>query len=304
MPPMPQGMAQQFGAGDGFQGQQGQMGAIGGQQQGQFQPGQQPLQGNQWGWGGAQGMTAHPQMNQAQLAALAVLNPMALPGPHQNGLLAGGPMAQQPVAGAMGPQGAGAQTQMQGDPYTSSRWAGSLPASRRRVAPETYWKIRDDCDNFRQFMAQHYKGKKEGQEYRDLYNTCVFIDTTIELAHRQGGYPGVLAALQTDDRLEVAIARIGAQVEFLRTGSRTMLRNLQAGGPPGDSSVLPDWNVQSARELEKQEFQQGQRLKQQGVFNASGENEGRRPRRRPNAAAGGGAKGAQQAGGGAPKKGG
>ena len=107
----------------------------------------------------------------------------------------------------------------------------------------------------------HYPGVKGNQEYRDLYATAQLIDLSLEYSHRAGGYPGVCYALREDDRLEIMLARIGAQMAFLGTGDKVMLTSLQASRPPCDSLLVPQWAVDNTRALSKAEFQEQERIK-------------------------------------------
>ena len=89
------------------------------------------------------------------------------------------------------------------------------------------------------------------------------VDLTLEIAHRQGGYPSVCSALDTDDRLEHWLSHIGAQVGIVFTGDEAMRRALQTSKAPGDSHLLPSWALEEAQSTAKAEFKADQRIRAQ-----------------------------------------
>jgi len=142
-------------------------------------------------------------------------------------------------------------------------------------------------------MVVMYRGDKSGQEYKDLWNLAVSTDLTLEREYRDHGFQGVVWALNTDDRLEHWLSRLGAQVTFIRTGDRSVLNAVQSANAPGDGDLLPTWSLEAARAQNKSEFQARQRCSagrgaaasvsdtySGGDGAASGE---RRPRRRAKA---------------------
>ena len=192
----------------------------------------------------------------------------------------------QPPMEATGPPGRG------DDPYSQNRWTRTLPMSHKRVASETYWKLRGSAASVRDYMAVHYQGARDTQEWHDLWAASVSVDVTLEEAYKKGGYPEVCRTLEEDDRLEVWLCRLGAQVAFLRTGDRSMLRELQASTAPGQTDILPGWAIEAARNQGKSEFQQQGRVRA-GYSSQNQREEGgqggafRRPRRPPGKAGGG-----------------
>ena len=174
-------------------------------------------------------------------------------------------------------------------------------------------------------MALFYTGSRAGQEYRDLWATAQSVDLTLQHEYLRGGYPSVIQALNTDDRIEHWMARLGSQLAYLRAGKDEVLReSLQTAKAPGDCDVLPSWYLESTRATMKQEAQARARVPGGGGAGGGGGasssttgggqafSAGRRPRRR-NAAAtpttaaaasgsGGGGGGKPTSGAAAPQK--
>ena len=78
------------------------------------------------------------------------------------------------------------------------------------IAPETYWSIRSMAPSVRQYLTLFYRGPKNTQEWNDMWVIGQSIDTTLE-AHQAHGYGGVTHCLDTDDRMERWLSRIGAE---------------------------------------------------------------------------------------------
>ena len=166
------------------------------------------------------------------------------------------------------------------------------------MALEIYWKIRGCSSSVREYMTQHYSGARAGQEWHDLWGLAASVDSTLEMAHRLGGYPSVCACLDQVDRVEHWLSRLGAQIAFLRSGDRSALANLQSGRAPGDSDIMPSWAIDAARSESEALYMQGGRVK--GVGGKTDDDEaggGRRPRRRPGQAEGTAADGGKGGGG-------
>ena len=154
--------------------------------------------------------------------------------------------------------------------------------------------------NSREYFGTYYKGNKSGQEYKDLWNFALSTDLTLEQYYQAHGYNGVVWALNMDDRLEHWLSRLGGQVEFVRTGDRSMLDKIQTAVAPGDASLLPEWSVEHAHNIDKAEYQAWLRHKNRGGGGGNNDDAGggggkrRRPQRRGQNAQGGGGGGTTQ----------
>ena len=184
------------------------------------------------------------------------------------------------------------------DPYQNPTWASVVPSSHKRVAAEVYWKMRASAPTVRQWMSAFYPGSKTEQLWADLYQVAQNVDLTLQMAWDTGGYAGVCTALESDDRVEVGLSRIGAEINYIRTGEKSMREALQAGMPPGFGDIMPAWAVESAQASSKALFQQRGRVCGRGRGSGmDGDSDdgggGRRPRRRraPGRGAGGDSKG-------------
>ena len=67
--------------------------------------------------------------------------------------------------------------------------------------------------------------------------------------------------LATSDRLEHALARLGAEFTLQVTGDWQMFESMLTAKPPGESHVMPEWAVAQARLASKTEHQQRAWLK-------------------------------------------
>ena len=143
----------------------------------------------------------------------------------------------------------------------------------------------------RQWLTAYYAGDKRTQEWKDLWVAGESIDLTLEQIHVVGGYAGVCAALESDDRLEAWLTRISAQVTYLLTGEKAMLDQLQSSQPPGAQDLAPSWAISAARDSAKALYQQqgrmsGRRTPGDGGGGGGQEGSGRRARRRRGAGGG------------------
>ena len=110
-----------------------------------------------------------------------------------------------------------------------------------------------------EYFSLHYRGDRAGQGYRDLWNIAQAADLTLKEAHRAYGFAGVMHALNTDDRMEHFMTRLGAEVAYTRTGDEGLRQQLQTGLPPGDAHITPGWALQGARETQNAEYKAHQR---------------------------------------------
>jgi len=74
----------------------------------------------------------------------------------------------------------------------------------------------------------------------------------VRRAYITDGLVGVVHALATDDSIEHALSRLGAEITLLRTGDYTAFRDLCSCEPPGQAEVLPSWSLDGARDRSKQ----------------------------------------------------
>ena len=178
----------------------------------------------------------------------------------------------------------------------SGRWTSTLGPNYRRQAAEIYWKIRSQAEDVRRWLTAYYRGRKDDQEWRDLWLTAESADTSLQEVYERGfrgypaGYGAVCAALDADDRVEGWLTRISAAVTYSLTGERSMLDSLQASKAPGATDLAPGWAVGAARDTAQAEFKQLGRLEMQkgqglptsgaGRGEDSGGDGSRRPRRR------------------------
>ena len=112
----------------------------------------------------------------------------------------------------------------------------------------------------RQYLTLFYRSPKNTQEWNDMWVIGQSIDTTLEAAHQAHGYFGVTHCLDTDDRMEHWLSRIGAEVAYQVTGDAAMKRELLSFRAPGNAHVLPTWAVSAARDLTKQQYLQAGRV--------------------------------------------
>jgi hypothetical protein len=212
----------------------------------------EPMQNFQGAW------TFGPMKPQlmAMHEAPGFTTPASPAGPHPRWNQPGAPAhITAPPPPAFQPQTAGVP-----DPYSGGRWTNSIAPSHKRIASETYWHMRGAAANIREWMALHYTGTRGGQEWSDLWVIAESIDLTLEQYHSQGGYQAVCSALDTDDRLEHWLSRLGSQIAFLLTGDSAMRKELQTSKAPGEAHVLPQWALSSALDTTKALFQQKGRV--------------------------------------------
>ena len=105
-----------------------------------------------------------------------------------------------------------------------------------------------------------FTGSKQGQRYADLWLTAEMIDLEIDRAYQSGGLPAIQWALGYSDTLEHKLARIGAEIAYIRTGDSRMFSDLLTSKPPGASDILPTWAISAARDGVKAGYQQAQRV--------------------------------------------
>ena len=67
--------------------------------------------------------------------------------------------------------------------------------------------------------------------------------------------------LDSDDQVEIWLARLGAEISYQVTGDIEMKRELQAAVAPGNSHILPAWSVAAARDMNKAVFLQQGRIR-------------------------------------------
>ena len=150
-----------------------------------------------------------------------------------------------------GPQGPPGQ-----DPYLAGGWGSSIGPHRRRVAFETYWELRRQAQNIRSYLAQHYKGSMATQKYADLWTMGEILDGQLDNAYRTHGVDGVNHILWYDDLAEHIMARLGAQIAYLRCGDRRVYDAIVTAKPPGESEILPSWALAEARDHSKALYNQ------------------------------------------------
>jgi len=138
------------------------------------------------------------------------------------------------------------------DPYLQSGWGTSLPMTHRRIAPETYWELRRAALSVRAFFLNYYSGEQKTQRFRDLYTLAEMVDIIVHRAYTASGLEEVVHALATDDSLEHALSRLGAEITLIRTGDYSAFRDLCSCEPPGQAEVLPSWSLDGARDRSKQ----------------------------------------------------
>ena len=147
------------------------------------------------------------------------------------------------------------------DPYEQGRWTQTLPPDYRRVAPETYWRIRSSSASVREWASHNLRLDKSSQMFHDLWGVAESVDLTLEHAHRQGGFSGVQWTLENDDRLEHWLSRLGSQVALQLTGDKAMALELSTSRAPGGQHILPDWRVTAARDVSRSPFRQEGRVR-------------------------------------------
>ena len=171
----------------------------------------------------------------------------------------------------------------------NSRWTQSLEGSRRRMAAEVYWKIRNSASCVREWMTLFYSGSRHEQRWKDLWLIAESTDLTLAQAYAQGGYPMVCGFLDTDDRLEHWMSRLAGEIAYLRTGEEAILEQLSTSQAPGESDLAPQWSLAGARDTAKALYLQKGRVNNAsrggGGQGSDDDNMGpkRRPRRRPKA---------------------
>ena len=139
-------------------------------------------------------------------------------------------------------------------------WGSSLGPHRKRIAYETYWELRRQAQNIRAYLATHYKGSTATQEYADLWTMAEILDGQLDAAYRSYGVNGVNHILLHDDYAEHIMARLGAQIAYLRSGDRRVYDAIVTAKPPGESDILPSWALSDARDHSKAMFNQEGRV--------------------------------------------
>jgi len=159
--------------------------------------------------------------------------------------------ASGPVAGGVaGDEGGGGGAPGTGaaDPYLQGGWGSTLGHSRRRVARATYWQCRRYSQCIRDFVSRHYKGDQSGARYLDLWLIAESIDLCVRNLYLTGGTEAINHGLDTDDRLEHMLIRVGAEMNYQRTGDYSAYLELLTSKPGGDGDVLPAWSLNEGRD--------------------------------------------------------
>ena len=97
-------------------------------------------------------------------------------------------------------------------------------------------------------MSTHYKGSRSSQEFADLWLMSEVLDAKLDEAYRASGVNGVNWVLHNDDLAEHVMARLGAQIAYLRSGDRRLYEAIVTAKPPGESDILPAWCLSEARD--------------------------------------------------------
>ena len=171
-----------------------------------------------------------------------------------------------------------------------------MAPGRRRVGSEIYWTIRRSSSNVRAYLTSYFPGERTSKAFGDLWLVAEMIDIECDSAYRAGGMASLQCALAYSDTLEHCLSRLGAEVAFLLHKDPRMYQDLLTAKPPGQSDLMPDWAITSARDQSKAAFLEAGRVKggnnKGGAVHESDE-EGGAPRRRkrgvPKAKAGAGA---------------
>ena len=218
------------------------------------------------------------------------------PGGPQGGFTPFGPLAPPPglpmspfgapgLPGFPGPGGGGGGGGSP-DPYISGRWAGAIRGDRKRQAPEIYWAVRGSgAASCREFMTLYYPGKRNDQEWTDLWCLAQSADVRLHQGYMMGGFPEICRLLAEDDLLESWLTRLSAQFTYLRTGEKEMLVQLQATRAPGHEDLAPAWAVTAASDRAQALFRQAGRVNRNpDQAHADDDDAGlyrRKPRRKP-----------------------
>ena len=146
-----------------------------------------------------------------------------------------------PVHGAVAPGSAGTES--------SLRFNTGLAPDFRRAAFDTYRNMMGDgASSVREWVTQNYQGPRGANSsvWIDLWTNATQIDYRLaeaERAHPGGG----VAALHSDDNLELGLRRIASWIYIARTGDTDGGNSMLAVVPPGTlRDIGPRWLVDEA----------------------------------------------------------
>ena len=98
-------------------------------------------------------------------------------------------------------------------------------------------------------------------QWADLWSMASQVDLAIGQCSND---QQIVALLNGDDRLEVALRHLGAHFYEARTGDKTGAAHMRAFATPGTSrDIMPSWMITEATTFSKAEFQRAERVSQE-----------------------------------------
>ena len=153
--------------------------------------------------------------------------------------------------------------------------------------------MRRASTSVRSYLDSNWAGtRNSGTKYTDLWTFAELVDLELAQCHATGGVAAVNYALAYSDRIEHALARLGAEFSLQNTGDWTMFEAMLTALPPGQGHVMPDWALKQARDVSKVEHQQqawlrGEVVTDDGVSGGGGNRRRRNPKAKAKTDAGG-----------------
>jgi len=124
-----------------------------------------------------------------------------------------------------------------------------------------------------EYLERYYPGDRSGGKYLLLYQSLEGADTTIREARNYGGEDAVNYVLDSNNQLEIAINGMAVEWDVLLHGDSAAAAANLAVRPPGQSDLLPNWALESGRNVSRDLFRQHERVSgggSSGHHNAAG----------------------------------
>lgn len=145
------------------------------------------------------------------------------------------------------------------DAYATGRLRSTIPAEKKRSAPDIYWGLRRHAMSIRAWLEAYYAGSRDGADYRTLYTMVLGADATLEQRYQEGGLECVEWALENDDNLEMVLNTVGVNHAVALTGDKRLGEELAIANVPNRQHILPPWLLDEGRTAAQVRYKEEQR---------------------------------------------